>query len=135
MSAQPSVFGQEAQERACAQRFLDWTGSQGGASYALQRTEQVLPDLEGQLRWDFIARDRTSPGWIGIEVKRIPFLGLSQPLSDWTKLIGEVSDAMQTGFKGVIKVHFPPPLAMNQQHRKELAPSIYRKRAGPPQWR
>ena len=124
MDPQTPKYGQDAQERACAQRFLDWLSSKANHIYELQRAEQAFPELRGHLRWEFVARQKESPEWIALEVKRLPFLGLNKPWSDWKKLLEQVNQHIQSRLNSTIQIHFPPKLNLDQQKRKELIPVL-----------
>lgn len=126
MNLRAQESGQSAQERICAQRFLNWLSYQRGANYSLQRAEEAYPDLKGRLRWEFVARRKGAAEWVAIEVKRIlfPQLGSSLQLdrlrSDWKKLCSQVDTEVQGQLEGVIGIDRPPALILDQRKRKQL---------------
>jgi hypothetical protein len=67
------ISSDEKEKLACAQCFLCWYIHQYGEVCSLLETEEVFPELNGNMRWDFVVtpKNGSEDHKLAIEVKRI----------------------------------------------------------------
>ena len=119
MADESHARGQEEQERACAQTFLTWLGSQRGVDYELLRAEQV-PELRG--RWDYVANITGDADWLALEIKGLVIPRSRRQYGDWSRFSTWATKELRTSgqVKGEFAISISIPWTFNQKQGKLL---------------
>ncbi len=104
MNSEVQTYDKDAQEKLCAQTFVDWLGCEGGVKYSIKRAEEVFPELGGHDRWDFVARQQGSPHWVAIEVKGLRFPPLLRDSSQWQDFLDQIKSQVTCKLPGTFLI-------------------------------
>jgi hypothetical protein len=111
----------EETEEICIQRFLEWHNEQYKIHYVHQRAEAYFPQLEGGLRWEFVAYEHDNPKrWIGIEVKELGAREITIRFQFWRGLCRELTqDLARKKIQGEFSIR-PPVFELKPEERPKF---------------
>jgi len=116
-------MNKEVKEEICVELFLNWYKKQHNSEYIYERAENHFPELQGKLRWEFIAYELANPqAWLGIEVKELSTTREVSRWSEfWNKLCLElIEDLAGKGIQGKFTIIHPPVLNLKPEKRLEF---------------
>lgn len=111
-------------EQQCVTVFLAWFNKTCGTEYFAERTEIAFPELTGQQRWDFVARQDGCPDWIALEVKEVTVGKYHTVPRFWDTVFEQVNRIIKGKLKGTFTMVGLPNLIIEQKKRKQLAEAI-----------
>ncbi|MBI4199110.1 MAG: hypothetical protein HY535_01375 [Chloroflexi bacterium] len=86
----------------------------------MHRAEEVFPELQGQLRWEFVARVKGRPDWRALEVKALLIPEDRRQINDWSAFCTRVTRQLQGKLQGEFAITTSIPWTFDQADGRRL---------------